>query len=500
MRTPPMRRGAARVLSTLAASLDPTTDGDQLTGLATRGTLMRHLQRLLERGESPAILYVDLDDFKLVNDTLGHAAGDELLRHIAGAMARLLRPGDLIARQGGDEFALVLPSAADACGLAERLRTAITTPVSLHGVQMQVGGSIGIAAAPGDGLDATSLLEAADGAMYEAKASGRDQIRRAVESASRDRQRDRAALTLTASLPAAIARDELRLHWQPIVEVDGLTIISLEALVRWQHPERGLLYPGEFLPFAETSGMIHAVDEWVASAVASQRVEWRTRGLDPYVGFNLSPQFARLPGSLGPLLERLTSGGLSLDRVTVELTESVALREDQRLFSFLHGLADAGVTVSLDDFGRAYSSLDRLRDVPAKWIKLDRAFLDRVQDDAAATDVLFAILELVRALKLKLVVEGVENPEQLAVLRSHGALTGAQGFLLGRPAPAAAREQRLRESSRSRLLAPGVRGDEEPAIEGRVVERRAGEGRVVGDAVGDAAPKGAGSSAEPVAG
>ena len=235
---------------------------------------------------------------------------------------------------------------------------------------MQIGGSIGIAAAPGDGLDATSLLEAADGAMYEAKASGRDQIRRAAESASRDRQRNRAALTLTASLPAAIAREELRLHWQPIVEVDGLTIISLEALVRWQHPERGLLYPGEFLPFAETSGMIHAVDEWVASAVASQRVEWRTRGLDPYVGFNLSPQFARLPGSLGPLLERLTSGGLSLDRVTVELTESVALREDQRLFSFLHGLADAGVTVSLDDFGRAYSSLDRLRDVPAKWIKL----------------------------------------------------------------------------------------------------------------------------------
>jgi len=455
MRTPPMRRGAARALSSLAASLDPTTDGDQLTGLATRGALMRHLQRLLERGERPAILYVDLDDFKLVNDTLGHAAGDELLRHIAGAMARLVGPADMIARQGGDEFALVLPNAAEASALALRLRAAITEPVSVRGVQLQVGGSIGIAMAPGDGLDADSLLEAADGAMYEAKKTGRDQIRLAADgAASRDRRRDRAALSLTASLPAAIARDELRLHWQPIVEVDGLEIIGLEALVRWEHPERGLLYPGEFLPFAETSGMIHAVDEWVASAVARQRTDWRTRGLDPYVGFNLSPQFARLPGALEPLLERLTAGGLSLDRVTVELTESVALREDQRLFSFLHGLADAGVTVSLDDFGRAYSSLDRLRDVPAKWIKLDRAFLDRVQDDASATDVLFAILELVRALKLKLIVEGVENPEQLAVLRSHGALTGAQGFLLGRPAPAASLEQRLRESTPSRLRPP----------------------------------------------
>ncbi len=416
---------------------------------------MRQLQRLLDRGERPAILYVDLDDFKLVNDTLGHAAGDELLRHIAGAMAQLLAPGDMIARQGGDEFAVVLPNAADATGLAHGLRAAITAPVTLRGVQMQIGGSIGIAVAPGDGVDAGSLMEAADGAMYEAKASGRDQIRRAAESVSRDRRLDRAALTLTASLPAAIAHDQLRLHWQPIVEVDGLQIIGLEALVRWQHPERGMLYPGEFLPFAETSGMIHAVDEWVASAVARQRVEWRTRGLDPYVGFNLSPQFARLPGALDPLLERLTSGGLSLDRVTVELTESVALREDRRLFSFLHGLADAGVTVSLDDFGRAYSSLDRLRDVPAKSIKLDRAFLDRVQEDASATDVLFAILELVRALKLQLVVEGVENPEQLAVLRSHGALTGAQGFLLGRPAPAATLEQRLRESVRSRLLPAG---------------------------------------------
>jgi len=458
MRSPRLRRGVARALSSLATSLDPSTEADQLTGLATRGALMRHLRRTLERGGRPAILYIDLDEFKLVNDTLGHAAGDELLRHVASTMKRLLGPGDLIARQGGDEFALVIAAAADAFPLARRLSTAITAPVSLCGIEMRIGGSIGIAVAPGDGREAVALLEAADGAMYQAKQSGRNQIRRAADTTSRDRDHDRAALSLTASLPAAIARDELLLHWQPIVEVDGLTILGLEALVRWQHPERGLLYPGAFLPFAESTGMIRAVDEWVASAVSRQRIEWQARGLDPYVGFNLSPQFARLPGALEPLLDRLTCGGLSLDRVTVELTESEALREDQRLFSFLHGLADAGLTVSLDDFGRAYSSLDRLRDIPAQWIKLDRAFLDRVPEDAAATEVLLAIFELLRALKLKLIVEGVERPEQLEVLRAHGGLTGAQGFLLGRPVPAAALEQRLRDSPPSQLSQAVVAG------------------------------------------
>jgi diguanylate cyclase (GGDEF)-like protein len=357
-----IRRALARGLGSLATRLDGTLDRDQLTGLSSRGALMRHLRRALAGGASLAILYVDLDDFKLVNDTLGHGAGDDLLRLIARAMDTLPGPGDMLARQGGDEFVMVSARAEEANALAERLRDAITAPISLRGLELSVGASIGIAIAPEDATEASALLEAADAAMYQAKLTGRNQISRGSERERRDREHRREALELTAALPGAIERDELLLHWQPIVDVDDLTILGLEALVRWQHPQRGLLFPGAFLPFAEETGMIHAVDEWVASAVARQRLAWRRDGLDPYVGFNLAPQFARRPGALESLLARLGIEGLSLDHVTIELTESQALPEDHRLLTFLSALHEVGVTVSLDDFGRAYSSLNRLRE------------------------------------------------------------------------------------------------------------------------------------------
>ncbi len=197
--------------------------------------------------------------------------------------------------------------------------------------------------------------------------------------------------------------------------------------------------------------MIHAVDEWVAAAVSRQRLRWQSIGLDPYVGFNVAPQFAGRPDALASLLAVLTTGGLSLEKVTVELTESESLREDDRLVGFLAGLHDAGVTVALDDFGRAYSSLDRLREVPARWVKLDRAFVERVPGDPDATGVLSAILELVAALGLDMIVEGIERAEQLEVLRERGNVKLAQGFLLGRPLPAAELEERLRAAPPSRL-------------------------------------------------
>jgi diguanylate cyclase (GGDEF)-like protein len=427
---------------------------DQLTGLANRDALSRHLEGAIgaRRRRRLSVLYVDLDDFKLVNDTLGHAAGDELLRRVARAMGELVGPNDLLARQGGDEFVLVARDVDDSEQLARSLREAITEPSTLRGLEISIGVSIGIAVFPDDGLDPDALLEAADAAMYEAKRTGRNEIRRGRPGPARDRDQDRAALEFTRTLPEAIRRDELTLHWQPLVDVDDLSIVGLEALVRWEHPERGLLLPGAFLPFAHQTGMIAAVDEWVAGAVSRQRHLWHAEGLDPYVGFNLAPQFARQPGALERMLARLTAGGLDLDHLTIELTESEALREDQCLVSFVRGLAAAGVTVSLDDFGRAYSSLSRLRDVPARWVKLDRAFLDGVPEDPNATNVLVAVIDLLRALRLEYIIEGVEHEAQRRFLCEQGVRV-AQGFLLGRPVPAAELHDRLRASPVSLLRA-----------------------------------------------
>jgi diguanylate cyclase (GGDEF)-like protein len=418
--------------------------------MANREAAMSHLERVLGQPGSVRVLYVDLDDFKLVNDTLGHAAGDELLGRVAAAMQALARSGELIGRQGGDEFVFVAVDRDDIDALAAELRTVITRPVSLQGLEVSVGVSIGIAGFPADGDSAAALLESADGAMYEAKRSGRNEIRHARKDQWRDREQERAALAFTTELPHAIEHDELLLHWQPLVDVDDLTVVGLEALVRWNHPRRGLLYPDAFLPFAIKTGIITEVDGWVASAVSRQRLAWRKQRLDPYVGFNLASQYAHRPGALEALLGRLTVDGLDLEHVTIELPESQMLREDQNLVAFLRGLHDAGVTVSLDDFGHAYSSLNRLGDVPARWVKLHRGFLAGAPEDPASTRVFVAVLDLLRALELEFIAEGVEREAQRTLLQRHGVRI-AQGFLLGRPVPAEQLYERLRESAPSQL-------------------------------------------------
>ncbi|MDX6666012.1 MAG: hypothetical protein QOG68_2218 [Solirubrobacteraceae bacterium] len=423
---------------------------DSLTGLPNRAMLREHLEFALARaqraGQSLALLYLDLDDFKLVNDGLGHAAGDDLLRTMAARLRARLREEDLIAREGGDEFLVLLADLSGdpqerALSVAESLVQALREPFKLRSAEFEVNGSIGISVFPRDATDAEGLLMHADSAMYEAKAAGRGQVR--VFSGAQHRSPDR--LSLSRRLRRAIEEDELVLHWQPIVELISGDLAGIEGLVRWQDPERGLLPAGDFVEAMASAGLLEKLDEWVASALTAQRRDWQAVGLDPYVGFNLGPHSLdtrRIDG----LLSRLRDGGMNLDHVTIEISESDALRDDTGARAALERLHAEGLTLALDDFGVAYSSLSRLRDVPADWIKIDRSFLVGVPDDPGATHVLDAILQLLDALGARVVVEGVETEAQLEHLRVRPCYA-AQGYHLGRPQSAAQLEPVLRQSA-----------------------------------------------------
>lgn len=422
---------------------------DSLTGLPNRAMLRQHLDVALARsrrgGTAVALLYLDLDDFKLVNDGLGHAAGDELLATMAGRLRARLRQEDLVAREGGDEFLVLLADLGDdvrerALAVGETLAEALREPVRLAGTEFEISGSVGVSIFPRDASDAEGLLAHADSAMYEAKGAGRGQVRAFHGRRHRDPER----LSMSRRLRRALEEDELVLHWQPIVTLETGLLKGAEALVRWQDPQRGLLAAGAFVADMDAAGLLDTLDEWVAVAFAAQRRAWHAEGLAPYVGFNLGPRSLN-PGRVGRILECLDAGGVGLDRVTIEISESEVLREGGLVGDALRRLRDAGITLALDDFGVAYSSLSRLRDVPAEWIKVDKAFLRGVPEDPAATALLDAILGLLGALEARTIVEGVESSAQVRHLLGRGCET-AQGFHLGRPMPAQALEPLLRAS------------------------------------------------------
>ncbi|MCW2966514.1 MAG: hypothetical protein JWM71_286 [Solirubrobacteraceae bacterium] len=425
---------------------------DSLTGLPNRAMLRDHLDLALARatrnGHSVALLYIDLDDFKLVNDGLGHAAGDDLLRTMADRLRARLREQDLLAREGGDEFLVLLADLDDdaemrALTVAESLVDALHAPLQLSGTEFDVNGSVGISVFPRDAPDAEGLLAHADSAMYEAKAAGRGQVR--VFRGRRQRSSER--LSLGRRLRRAIEEHELVLHWQPIIALETGLLKGAEALVRWQDPQRGLIAAGQFVYDMEAAGLLEQLDEWVGLAFAAQRRAWQAQGLDPFVGFNLGPR-ALSTARVERMLDCLGSPEADLHRVTIEISESEILRDDAVVREALHRLHAAGITLALDDFGVAYSSLSRLRDLPTTWIKIDRSFLVGVPADPVATRILDAILQLLEALESRVIVEGVETAEQVQYLMSHGC-EAAQGYFLGRPMPAAELEPMLRASPES---------------------------------------------------
>ena len=408
---------------------------DDLTGLPNRVAFSECLARTLERataaGESFAILCIDLDRFKEVNDVFGHSIGDALLREASRRLAAAAE-GAFLARLGGDEFTIIVAGTqpATAEGLTQRLFAAVATDIELDAHRLRIGMSIGVAIFPHDGTDAQTLLVNADAAMYRSKTEGRG-IVRFFEPDMDKRLRDRRALQ--HDLRSAVAHGELTVHYQPQAAIGG-DIIGFEALIRWNHPTRGLVPPGTFIPIAEESGVIIPIGEWILREACREAASW-PRPLQ--IAINLSPvQFRH--GDLPALVHTvLLETGLAANRLELEITEGVLISNFDRVLAILRRLKGLGVRIAMDDFGTGYSSLSYLQSFPFDKIKIDRSFIAKLATGSHSAAIIRAVISLGRGLNLPVVAEGVETADQLAFLSTESC-NEIQGFLIGRPEPIAA--------------------------------------------------------------
>jgi diguanylate cyclase (GGDEF)-like protein len=408
---------------------------DALTDLPNRVLLRERLTEALihvERGQRLAVLCLDLDHFKNVNDSLGHLVGDELLRAVAGRLRGCVRETDTISRVGGDEFAIIqtdINDATDAERLALRLSEVIGEPYDLGGHMVVVGTSIGIAVAPVDGIDASELLKNGDMALYGAKADGRG-VYRFFEPRMDARMKARRALEL--ALRKALANDEFELYYQPAVTLDGETVQCCEALLRWNHPEHGLVMPADFIPIAEEIGLIVPIGEWVIRRACEDASTWPD---DIRVAVNLSP--TQLNNSLlfPTVLNALTAAQLPAHRLELEITEAVLMENTEANLRTLHGLRALGIRISMDDFGTGYSSLSYLRSFPFDKIKIDRCFITGLGDDNESAAIVQAVAGLAQQLSMTTTAEGVETQTQLDRVRELGC-TDVQGHFYSPPVPA----------------------------------------------------------------
>jgi diguanylate cyclase (GGDEF)-like protein len=414
---------------------------DALTGLANRKLLLEHLRHALSRwrrephqkGSYFAVMMLDLDRFKSVNDTLGHLAGDQLLVEVAQRLEGCLRGGDTAARLGGDEFAVLLEgidSARDATRAAERIQRALTPAYTLEGRQVTVSASIGIAVADERYERADELLRDADAALYRSKDAGRARTRmfdKAMHEVMLAQLRDESELSV------AVARNELRLHYQPIVSIATGDITGFEALVRWQHPTRGLVVPNRFIPLAEETGLIRPIGRWVIDHACAQLAAWQRPNLR--LGVNVSAKQLAEPGLAAHVAQALHTHSIDPGLVDIELTESTMMKGTVAEATELAELRTLGVTVSLDDFGTGYSCLATLQQLSVSALKIDRSFITPLGTDEARPAIVKAIVTLAHALDLRVIAEGVETESQLSALRTLSC-EHAQGFYFSPPVPA----------------------------------------------------------------
>ena len=412
---------------------------DALTGLPNRVLFRKQLQEALVRarrsGEDLAVHFLDLDGFKNVNDTLGHAVGDELLKSIAGRLQNTVRHADKIARLGGDEFAVLqlaaeLPSGAGV--LAGRLIDAVKAPCVVDEHQILVGASIGIAVLRTDGIhfNPDDLLKSADLAMYRAKADGRSRF--CFFEPEMD-ARAQARRSLELDLRRALAQRGFELHYQPLVNLQSDSVTAFEALLRWPHPEREWISPADFIPLAEETGLIVPLGDWVLRQACRDAATWSP---DIKVAVNLSPIQFKAGDLVQSVADALTESGLAPQRLELEITESVLLDKTETSIAVLHRLRELGVAISLDDFGTGYSSLSYLRNFPFDKIKIDQSFVSHMAREHQSGAIVSAIAGLGDSFGIPTTAEGVETAEQLERLRAQGC-TEVQGFLISRPIPAA---------------------------------------------------------------
>ncbi len=412
---------------------------DALTGLANRIVLTDHLERALARqaraGSALALVFVDVDDFKVVNDVYGHAVGDALLVEIAQRLRSSVRPGDVVARLGGDEFLLLLDDLANPVAemgrRAERLRSAIARPIAVGGEILTVTVSVGVALVLLPGHRPDEVLARADAAMYAAKRAGRNRVA-VVELDDRPQPTHFAT---TSGLHRALERHELRLLYQPVFDARTGTGAGFEALLRWEHPDYGIISPQDFVPIAEKSGLMVPIGEWVLEEACRQAVAWTgVLGRTPRMAVNVSARQLDDRDFVRRVTGVLERTDMPPDRLTLEITETILMAEDAEHRGILSTLKSLGIHLSIDDFGTGYSSLAYLRRLPVDQLKVDRAFVADVAEHGD-TRILQAVVRLAHELGLEVVAEGVETPCELAVVRRLGCDV-LQGFLLGRPSPA----------------------------------------------------------------
>ena len=417
--------------------LEHQASHDALTGLANRNLLHDRLRQAIAQAERQrlrlAVAFLDLDNFKYLNDSLGHSAGDELLKMVAQRLKTCVREGDTVARLGGDEFVLVLLDQSSAEGVnhvVQRVLETASEPFFVAGREFNTSASVGVSLFPQDGADAETLLKNADAAMYRAKAQGRDNFcffTVEINTALHER------IALEHGLRQALDRGELLLDYQPKVELSSGALIGAEALVRWRHPEHGLLSPARFVPVAEDTGLIVPIGEWILRTACSQVQRWRSQGLQLSVlSVNMSARQFRSPHLVSQIAEILQESGLPAGCLDLEITESLMMDDVQEFIARLHALKELGVQLSVDDFGKGYSSLNYLKQFPVDRLKIDRSFVCDIASDPGDAAIVQAVIQLGHVLGLAVTAEGVETSEQLAFLRRHGCDEG-QGYYFSQP-------------------------------------------------------------------